>query len=114
MSPSTSTSATTRRTSAGTNGFSRTRSRPAAAKSLRPEDVDKVGAAVLTLAKELWVLKDRQAVTEAVLKARGIDISADIDAFKPDAEMEARLAAERAALVEKIPQDLTGEYDPLY
>lgn len=87
---------------------------PRRRKSLKPEDVDKVGAAVLTLAKEIWVLRDRQAVTEAVLKARGIDITADIDSFTPDPALEARLRDERQALIKKITQDLTGEYEPLY
>lgn len=87
---------------------------PRRRKTLQPEDIDKVGAAVWTLAKELWVLKDRQTVTEAVLKARGIDITAEVDAFKPDAQLEARLLAERQALISKLTQDLTGEYEPLY
>ncbi|MBL8642995.1 MAG: hypothetical protein JNK21_03600 [Rhodospirillaceae bacterium] len=86
---------------------------PRRRKALKPEDIDKVGQAILTLAKELWVVKDRQAVTEAVLAKRGIDISEEIALHQPDAALEAKLAAERQSLVRKILQDLTGDYDPL-
>lgn len=81
--------------------------------ALRPEDVDKVGQAIMTLAQELWAVKDRQAVTEVILKERGIDISEAIDTHQPDAELEAHLSKTRQALVQKIVQDLTGEYGPL-
>lgn len=87
--------------------------KPRKRQALRPEDIDNVGQAILTLAQELWAVKDRQAVTEAILKARGIDISEDIDTYTPDAELDAKLSAERQALVSKIVMDLTGEYGPL-
>jgi hypothetical protein len=86
---------------------------PRRRKALKPEDIDNVGQALMTLAKELWVLKDRQMITEAVLAKRGIDISEDISTFQPDAALEAKLKAEREALVKKLTQDLTGEYEPL-
>jgi hypothetical protein len=81
--------------------------------ALKPEDIDKLGQAVLTLAKELWVVKDRQAITEAVLAKRGIDISEEVSLFQPDAALEAKLANDRQELVKKLMQDLTGDYEPL-
>ena len=87
--------------------------KPRKRQALRPEDIDNVGQAILTLAQELGAVKDRQAVTEAVLKARGIDISEDVDTYAPDAELDAKLTADRQALVSKIVMDLTGEYGPL-
>lgn len=81
--------------------------------ALRPEDVDRVGQAIMTLAQELWAVKDRQAITETVLKEQGIDIREAIDTHQPDADLEAELAKERQGLVKKIVQDLTGEYGPL-
>ncbi|NKB43582.1 MAG: hypothetical protein GKS03_04810 [Alphaproteobacteria bacterium] len=87
--------------------------KPRKRKALRPEDIDNVGQAILTLAQELWAVKDRQAVTEAVLKARGIDISEEVDTHIPDASLEAKLSAAREALVQKIVMDLTGDYGPL-
>jgi hypothetical protein len=86
---------------------------PRRRKALKADDIDNVGQAVLTLAKELWVLKDRQMVTEAVLAKRGIDISEEISTFQPDPALEARLKSEREAMVKKLMQDLSGEYDPL-
>jgi len=83
---------------------------PRQRKALRPEDIDKVGQAILTLASELWAVKDRQHVTEAVLKARGIDIIEDVETYKPDAALEAKLSEERQALVKKVVLDLTGDY----
>ncbi len=83
---------------------------PRRRKALQPEDMDKLGQALLTLASELWAVKDRQFVTEAVLKAKGIDISEEIDTFVPDPELEAKLSEERQALVKKVVLDLQGEY----
>ncbi len=67
----------------------------------------------MTLAQELWVVKDRQLVTEAVLAKRGIDISEEISLYQPDPELDAKLRAARQALVLKLTQDITGEYEPL-
>jgi hypothetical protein len=86
---------------------------PRRRKALAPEDVDKLGQALLTLAKELWIVKDRQLITEAVLAKRGIDIGEEIATHKPDAALDAKLAAEREGLIKKLMQDLTGEYEPL-
>jgi hypothetical protein len=86
---------------------------PRRRKALEPHDVDKVGQALMTLAKELWIVKDRQMVTEAVLAKRGIDIGEAVSTFMPDAALEAKLAAAREGLVKKLMQDLTGEYEPL-
>lgn len=86
---------------------------PRRRKALKPEDVDKLGQALMTLAQELWVVKDRQLVTEAVLAKRGIDISEEISLYQPDPELDAKLRAARQALVLKLTQDITGEYEPL-
>jgi hypothetical protein len=69
---------------------------------LRPDQVDELGRAVLYLAGELWVTRDRLAVLEAVLDARGLDVSADVARHQPSPELAARLAAERKALVEGL------------
>ena len=83
---------------------------PRRRKALQAEDMDKLGQALLTLAAELWAVKDRQHITEAVLKAKGIDIREEIDTFTPDPELEAKLAEEREALVKKMVLDLKGDY----
>ncbi len=62
-------------------------------------DIGNVGSAILALTREVWTLADRMMVTEAVLAKRGIDISAEVDAYEPDVEMQQKLneAGERMA-----------------
>ncbi|MEE4454020.1 hypothetical protein [Novosphingobium resinovorum] len=68
---------------------------------LPPARIDDVAEAVLALARELWVVADRQIVTEALLARHGIT-AADIDAFQPDAETEARLDTRRRQIVDNL------------
>jgi hypothetical protein len=76
---------------------------------LTPEQLDNLGLAVISLAKELWVVKDRQLIAEAILKQNGL--LGDLDTFQPDTDLAAKLAVERqrfmedliAALLEKPP-----------
>jgi len=86
---------------------------PRKRKALKPDDIDKVAQALMTLAQELWVVKDRQMVTEAVLAKLGIDISEEISLYQPDLALDAKLCAARQALVLKLTQDITGLYEPL-
>jgi hypothetical protein len=76
---------------------------------LAPEQVDDLAEALLVLARELWVVRDRQIVTELILADRGIDITATIDAYEPSAEVQARLDAERDRMVERLAQALSGK-----
>lgn len=72
------------------------------------DQVDNVADAVLALARELWVVTDRQIVLEAILARRGIEVAADIDAFEPDAALQAQLDARRDRMVAAISQALSG------
>jgi hypothetical protein len=76
---------------------------------LATEQVDDLAEALLVLARELWVVRDRQIVTELVLAERGIDISAAIDTYEPSAEVQARLDTERDRMVERLAQALRGK-----
>jgi hypothetical protein len=76
---------------------------------LAPEQVDDLAEALLVLARELWVVRDRQIVTELVLAERGIDISAAVDRYEPSAEVQDRLDAERDRMVERLAQALSGK-----
>lgn len=76
---------------------------------LGPEQVDDLAEALLVLARELWVVRDRQIVTELILAERGIDVAEAIDAYEPDAAVQARLDAERDRLVELLARALGGE-----
>jgi hypothetical protein len=75
---------------------------------LKPDQIDGVANAVLALARELWVMRDRQIVTEAVLAARGIDIAAAVDSFEPDAALQVRLDGERDRLIRTIADAIGG------
>lgn len=69
---------------------------------LAPGQVDDVARALLLLARELWVARDRMAVLEAVLDARGLDISAAVRDFEPPPALAERLAVERSAFTQAI------------
>jgi hypothetical protein len=69
---------------------------------------DRLADAVLALAREVWVMRDRQIVLEAVLMQHGIDVASAIDGFTPDAELEARLEGERDRLIEAVARALDG------
>jgi hypothetical protein len=75
---------------------------------LPPASLDRVADAVLALARELWVVRDRQILLEAVLADRGIDVTAMIDDFTPDPAFQARLDAERDRLIEAVATALDG------
>ncbi|HWU03766.1 MAG TPA: hypothetical protein VN222_13590 [Novosphingobium sp.] len=76
--------------------------------TLHEADCGQLGAALLALTKEVWVLTDRVLVMEDVLAKRGIDISADIDTHQPDAALQAKLDARGAKLVASVLDALAG------
>lgn len=65
-------------------------------------DVDGLGQAVLTLCHELWIVKDRMAVLEAVLEKHGIDATSEIETFQPDEGLRARLDSDGRALASRV------------
>ncbi|MBT0668209.1 hypothetical protein HT136_07500 [Novosphingobium profundi] len=71
-------------------------------------DVGRVGAAVLALTRELWVLTDRMLVLEEILGQSGIDVAAQIESFQPGPELQARLDTKGKQLVETIVAALAG------
>lgn len=79
--------------------------------NLAPEDVDRLGQALITLTKELWVVKDRQRVLEAALAEAGIVTPEALDAWQPDAALDAQLGTERRRLIDAIIEVLTQSPD---
>ena len=75
---------------------------------LGPDQIDNVADAVLALARELWVVADRQLVLEAILTQHGIDAATAIDAFEPDAALQAKLDARRDRMIAAVSQALSG------
>lgn len=69
---------------------------------LHPDQIDDLGRAVLLLARELWVTKDRQRVLEAVLEERGIAVAEAIRDYRPDEALAAELKAERDRFTQSL------------
>lgn len=57
---------------------------------------------LLAMARELWVVRDRQRVLEQLLAERGIVAADAVDAYQPTAALQAELDAECRALVERL------------
>ncbi|MGI5330614.1 hypothetical protein [Actinomadura nitritigenes] len=58
--------------------------------------------ALMEVASEMWVLRDRFAALEELLAERGSVTRADLDAHQPGPDAAARLAAERRAFLERL------------
>lgn len=69
---------------------------------LPDSSTDRLGLAMLAICRELWVMKDRMAILEAVLDRNGIDVSSAIDAFQPDQEFTDRLTREGTEMLQSI------------
>ena len=79
---------------------------------LNPADLDQLGQALITLTKELWVLKDRQLILEAALADAGIVAEEVVDRYQPDEMLNERLRAERQRLIDTIIDVLTAHTNP--
>lgn len=68
----------------------------------RPEHLDGLFNALMEVASEVWVLRDRFAVLEHLLAERGSVTREDLDLFRPEGELAARLDAERRAYLGRV------------
>lgn len=79
--------------------------------ALLPRDqavrADPAAQLTLTLAKELWLLRDRQIVLEAILAEKGITSSELIDAWQPSPAVKERLAQERKRFLDEVQSALS-------
>ncbi len=57
---------------------------------------------VLNLTRELWIVKDRQLVTERLLAERGIDLATEIERHRPEGEFAEALDAQRRQLLDLV------------
>lgn len=77
---------------------------------LTPNDsklrADPVAQLALTLAKEFWMLRDRQLVLERVLSTNGVDLREQVERFQPDPEFAALLEQERRRFVRTVLESL--------
>jgi hypothetical protein len=66
------------------------------------ERLDQLTSCCAELAAEVWVLRDRLTIVEYLLEQRVGLSRAEIDAFQPEGELAAELAAARSALAERV------------
>ncbi|QIG53589.1 hypothetical protein G6N82_04980 [Altererythrobacter sp. BO-6] len=68
---------------------------------------DKAVAAILRLAMEISVLRDRIDTHEALAEQSGAYTALDVESYNPDPERAARRAARRKSLIEGLMHDLS-------
>ncbi len=71
--------------------------------------LDRAMAMIMTLAAELYVVKDRLHALEVLLRQRGALEDGALDRYEPDAAERARIEAERRAYVGALMQCVLGE-----
>jgi hypothetical protein len=71
--------------------------------------LDRAVAMIMTLAAELYVVKDRLRSLEVLLVQRGAVDDGAIDGYVPDAAERARIEAERTAYVRELMRCVLGE-----
>ena len=69
---------------------------------LRPEDTDGLGRMVFALLAEVWIMRDRMAVLEALLAQQGTIAPGRVDAFVPSVEFAKELEALRERVVKHV------------
>ena len=69
--------------------------------------IDRLVGMVFALTAEVHVMRDRLALLEDALRQRGIDLSA-LENAVPEGALEARIAADRTALVQHLLEGLPG------
>lgn len=80
-----------------------------ARETLADWQVGDLGLAVLTLTRELWVVKDRLRILEAVLEDHGIDAHQAIERYQPSEALSAELAREGEVLAARVIGSLSGD-----
>lgn len=81
---------------------------PPARQILGVEQIDDLGAAIIALTRELWVVVDRVTMLETLLARHGIPI-AELDTLQPDEATAALLATKRERLIGTMVAALQGE-----
>ncbi len=84
----------------------------AARRILGPDQIDRLGEALLALTSEVWILTDRLAVLEAVLAEHGIPATTAIDRFTPSPAMEKALDCKRDKLIATVLAALAAQDPP--
>jgi len=69
---------------------------------LQSRRIEDLAQAFVSLASELWIVKDRMAVLEQVLDRHGIPAPTAVDAHVPQGEFKEALDAERRAWAQRM------------
>ena len=64
--------------------------------------IDNLMDAVVEISAAVWTVRDRQIVLEKVLSEKGIDVSAEIEAYVPDEASLNERKAERDEMVARV------------
>ncbi|MEE4454008.1 hypothetical protein [Novosphingobium resinovorum] len=70
-------------------------SEPTGTDYLGSESVTDVARMLMALASEVWIMRDRQIVTEYLLETKGSVTREDLDEFVPSGDLAAQITAER-------------------
>jgi len=79
--------------------------------NLTASDVDRLGQALLTLASELWAVKDRLRVLEAVLEEAGLVPPDAVDEFPPGDTLNSEMESQRQRLIQQLLDTLAPTID---
>ena len=71
-------------------------------------EIDRWSPVVLALARELWVVRDRVRVMEAMLTDRGILAVNALDNYQPTTEQQTRLDEECEAFLSQLIAQMQG------
>ncbi|MFK8051455.1 MAG: hypothetical protein AB8F65_00665 [Woeseiaceae bacterium] len=90
---------------------------PLSARGRRPaffenKAIDSMVTMMLELSAELWVVKERQRALEDLLETSSPGLAEKMQAWQPDDEMAAALAAERQNFLRTILRTLESEFTP--
>ncbi len=73
---------------------------------------DEMVSMMLELMSEVWVLRERMYALEQVAAGQGIDLTAGIEAWKPDEQQAEALAAARADFIANVTRSLAANNVP--
>lgn len=79
---------------------------------LRPEQIDNLGRAIFSLAREVAVLTDRVLVLETLLEKSGTLGADAVDTFQPDDAFSARSERAVGRIVQSVLASMQGSDGP--
>lgn len=78
-------------------------------KQLRPDQIDSVARALLSLTRDVCVLTDRVMILEKVLDEKGMNISELVDTYQPGEAFKKEIRARTGTIIDEVVFALKGE-----